>query len=153
MRMETNINEITINGKIYVEKISEDVKEKEVQKLEIPDRLTGNIIWTSEKTTMKEAVVEANLAGANLAGASLAGADLAEASLAGANLAEANLEGANLAGANLAEANLAGANLEGADLAGADLMNTKFYGKGGSTKINKSQIPDFLKALGVVVVS
>jgi len=46
---------------------------------------------------------------------------------------------------------LSGAYLRGADLSGAELMHAKFYGKGGTTKITKSQIPDFFKALGIVV--
>ena len=48
-------------------------------------------------------------------------------------------------------ANLRDANLRGANLGGADFFETKFYGKGGTTKINKSQINDFLKALGVII--
>lgn len=43
------------------------------------------------------------------------------------------------------------ANLGGADLRGADLQDAKFYGKGGTTRIKKSQIDDFFKALGVIV--
>ena len=53
--------------------------------------------------------------------------------------------------ANLYEANLYEANLSGADLSGAELQNVKFYGKGGATKIKKSQVEDFFKALGIVV--
>ena len=41
--------------------------------------------------------------------------------------------------------------LRGANLREVDLMYAKFYGKGGSTKIDKNQLDDFLKALGVVV--
>jgi len=48
-------------------------------------------------------------------------------------------------------ANLRGADLRGAYLTGADFFHTKFYGKGGTTKIKKSQVDDFFKALGVVV--
>lgn len=31
------------------------------------------------------------------------------------------------------------------------LQNAKFYGKGGTTKIKKSQVDDFFKALGIIV--
>ena len=55
---------------------------------------------------------------------------------------KANLRGANLRGANLCEANLRGANLQ----------NAKFYGRGGTTKISKSQVNNFFKALGVTVI-
>ena len=44
-----------------------------------------------------------------------------------------------------------GTDLYGADLRGAEMQNAKFYGKGGTTKIKKSQLDDFLKALGVVM--
>ena len=43
------------------------------------------------------------------------------------------------------------ADLYGADLRGAEMQNAKFYEKGGTTKIKKSQLDDFLKALGVVM--
>jgi hypothetical protein len=46
---------------------------------------------------------------------------------------------------------LSGADLRGADLSDADFFNAKFYGKGGRTKIKKSQVDDFLTALGVIV--
>ena len=62
------------------------------------------------------------------------------------DLGDVDLEGADLIGADLGDADLRGANLEG-----ADFYHTKFYGKGGTTKIRKNQIDDFLTALGVVV--
>ena len=83
--------------------------------------ITGSVIYESEKTTVKEAVVDANLCGANLRGADLRGADLRGADLRGADLRDANLYGADLRGANLYDANLRGANLYGADLRGANL--------------------------------
>ena len=49
------------------------------------------------------------------------------------------------------KANLYGADLSGADLRKAELQNAKFYGKGGATKIKKSQVDDFFKALGIIV--
>jgi uncharacterized protein YjbI with pentapeptide repeats len=165
----------------------EDVKkyvneaESEVEGIAIKNRFTGNVIFTSTKTTWKEAVEEAvencaNLHYANLCGADLRGANLRDANLRGvnlyeanlyeanlyeanlyeANLYEANLRGANLSeanlrGVNLYEANLGGADLRGANLNGAELMNAKFYGKGGTSKLTKKQLPEFLNALGFQV--
>ena len=59
--------------------------------------------------------------------------------------------GTDLRGADLRGADLRGPNLRGANLRGAEMQNAKFYGKGGTTKIKKSQLDDFLKALGVVM--
>ena len=61
------------------------------------------------------------------------------------------VEDAVLRGADLSDAVLSGADLRGADLSGAHFYNTKFYGRGGNTKINKSQVDVFFAALGVVV--
>ena len=58
---------------------------------------------------------------------------------------------ANLRGADLHGADLYGADLYGADLHGAELCDAKFYGKGGTKKLKKSQLPDFLAALGFVI--
>ncbi len=138
----------------------EDVKESSKIKLQIKT-IAGEVLYESEKTTIKEAVVEAVSKGDNLSFANLRSADLSFADLRGANLSFANLRGADLRGADLSGANLRGADLRGAYLRGAnlgdanlgdvDLFNTKFYGRGGSTKIKKSQINDFFKALGIVV--
>jgi uncharacterized protein YjbI with pentapeptide repeats len=95
--------------------IAEDNKETKKVVIEIKNRFTGSVKFTSEKTTIKEAVVENK--------------------------------------ANLSEANLYGANLSGADLSGANLSEANFYDKVGTTKINKSQINDFLTALGIVVIN
>jgi hypothetical protein len=51
----------------------------------------------------------------------------------------------------LEEAVVKEANLSVADLREAELQNAKLYGKGGTTRIKRNQIDDFLKALGVVV--
>ena len=117
----------------------------------------GSILAETDKRTVIEAVLssKANLYGADLYEADLREADLREADLYGANLYEADLSGADLSGANLREADLYGANLYEADLSkanlsGANLSGAKFYGRGGNTKIKKSQIGDFLTALGVV---
>ena len=114
------------------------------------------IIYESEKETMKEAVVEAvskdtNLRGANLRGADLGDANLRGANLRGADLGDADLRGADLGDADLRGADLRGANLGDADLRGADFYHVLFYGKTGTTKIKKSQIEDFHKALGIII--
>ena len=94
-----------------------EVTPKEEKMIEIKNRFTEEVIYTSTKATLREAAEEANLSGA---------------ALSEANLSEANLYGANLYGANL--------------------MNAKFYGKGGSTRLKKNQVDDFLKALGINIV-
>ena len=66
--------------KKYIEE-AKNKKEKKVVGLEIKNRWTGDIIFTSTKTTWKEAVEEANLCEADLCGA-----DLGWANLRGANL-------------------------------------------------------------------
>ena len=109
------------------------------------------VIYESEKETIKEIVIEAISKDANLRGADLRDANLRDADLRGANLRDADLRGANLRGADLRDADLRGADLRGANLRGADLFHVKFYGKGGTTKIKKSQIEDFHKALGIMV--
>ena len=107
---------ITVSDETYkLIKNQVESDEKDKTKIQIKT-LMGEVLYESEKTTIKEAVVEA------------VGVD------------------ANLRGAYLKDANLRGANL-----GGADFFETKFYGKGGTTKINKSQINDFLKALGVII--
>ena len=54
--------------------------------------------------------------------------------------------------AYLSEANLREADLSGSNLREAELMSAKFYGKGGTKQLKKSQLPDFLGALGFVIV-
>ena len=88
----------------------------------------GGIKFQSTKTTYKEAVIE--------------GKD---------NLSGANLSGADLRGANLSGANLSDANLRGADLSGAELNCAKFYGRGGTKPLKRSQLPSFLGALGFII--
>jgi hypothetical protein len=88
----------------------------------------GGIKFQSTKTTFKEAVIEGK-----------------------ANLSCANLRGANLSEANLRDADLSGANLSGADLLYAELCNAKFYGRGGTKPLKRSQLPSFLGALGFII--
>ena len=117
----------------------------------IKNRWTEEIIFQSTKTTWKEAVEEAVENCADLRGADLRDADLCDADLSGTDLRGADLLGAKLSGANLHEANLCDADLSEADLRGADLHYVKFYGRGGGTRIEKNQVEDFFKALGISV--
>jgi len=107
-------------------------------KIKILSVLTGSVLYESDKETIKEALVDANLRGAdlygaNLRGADLRGADLRDANLRGADLRDADLydadlRGADLYGANLRGANLYGANLRGANLRDADLRDANLRG-------------------------
>lgn len=132
----------------------------------IKNRWTGDIIYLSSKTTYKEAVEEAVKKGINLEGADLRGVEfkyayLKDANFKGANLIDVDFEGADLRGVNFKDsymgrlnlkgAHINGANFEGVDLKIVDFLDTKFYGRGGNTKIKKNQIDDFLYALGVIV--
>ena len=94
--------------KKYIQEAEQKTEEKKKVVIEIKNRFTGEVKFTSEKSTIKEACEDNK--------------------------------------ANLYEANLCGA-----DLREAELQNAKFYGKGGITKIKKSQLDDFMKALGVIV--
>jgi uncharacterized protein YjbI with pentapeptide repeats len=98
---------------------------------EIKHRFTLAVLYSSEASTIREAVESAvkegadlrraYLGGANLRGAYLRDADLGGADLGRADLGDADLGGADLGGANLRGANLGGAYLRDADLGGADL--------------------------------
>jgi len=116
---------------------AETKKEEKVIGVAIKNRWTGSIIFQSTKTTYKDAVLEKLQSDADLSGADLSGADLS---------------GADLRGANLRGADLSGADLRGADLSYAELNNAKFYGKGGTKELKRSQLPDFLGALGFKIV-
>ena len=119
---------------------ADSAKETKTVCIEVKNRLTGEVKFTSEKTTLKEACIYNK---ATLYEATLYGADLSGADLSGADLSGANLSGANLSGADLREADLSGA-----DLSGAELHNAKFYGRGGHVKIKKENLDGFLGALG-----
>ena len=121
--------------KKYVGEI-DNKKEEKVVCIAIKNRWTGSIIFQSTKTTFKDAVAE------RLA----SDADLSDADLSNANLCGADLSNANLCGANLSNANLCGANL-----CGAELNYAKFYGRGGTKPLKRSQLPSFLGALGFVI--
>jgi hypothetical protein len=142
IKRKLNNNYMTITKKEVLENIEkvreyvaeiDNKKEEVVKGLEIKNRWTGEVKFISTKTTYCEACEDnkANLYEANLSGADLRGADLS---------------GANLSGADLREADPSGANLYE-----AELMDSKFTGKGGNTKIKKSGLDNFLKALGIIV--
>ncbi|MCK9463416.1 MAG: pentapeptide repeat-containing protein [Proteobacteria bacterium] len=138
--------------KKYINEIDNKNK-KEKTKITLCHWLTGVAIYESEKETKREAILEAVDNGADLRDADLRDADLRDANLCDANLRDANLRDADLRDAdlrdaNLCGANLCGANLCGANLCGAELDSAKFYGKGGIKPLKKSQLPDFLAALG-----
>jgi len=143
MKYIINNKEIELSNEEVAEIVKQNNTPVEEKKVEIKNRFTGAVIFQSNKTTLKEAVEEgkANLNEAYLSGANLREADLREANLYGANLREADLREANLYGADLREANLRE----------AEMQNVKFYGKGGTTKIKKLQLEDFLKAIGVIM--
>jgi len=130
---------LTISDETY-EKIKGQIKE-DTKKIEIKN-IDDDVIYTSDKPTLKEAVEEAVECEA----------DLYKADLYEANLRGANLRGANLYKADLYEANLCGADLCGADLRGANLYGAKFYGRGGEQKLTKKQVPEFLEALGFKII-
>ena len=81
--------------------------------------ISGEVIYSSQKRTVKDAVAEAVREGANLHGSNLTRTDLTDANLRWANLHGANLRWADLTGADLTGAYLAGAYLAGAKLATA----------------------------------
>jgi len=122
----------------------------------------STIVYQSTKATIKEAVEEAVPGGAdlngadlhdsNLSGANLRYSNLRDADLCDADLRGADLHGANLHGADLCGADLRGANLSGADLHGAELQSVKFFGKGGGRELKRSQLVDFLHALGFNII-
>ncbi|MDD5519138.1 MAG: pentapeptide repeat-containing protein, partial [Candidatus Omnitrophica bacterium] len=77
--------------------------------VEIKNRFTGSVIYTSECENLRQAVIEALSKKADLSGANLSRADLYGADLSGANLSRADLYGADLSRANLSRADLYGA--------------------------------------------
>ena len=88
--------------------------------IEIKNRFTGQGIYKSDLTTLREAVIQAVKEGA----------DLRDANLRGANLTDANLRGADLRGADLRGANLTGADLENTKGTDGYCFLTAQFGKG-----------------------
>lgn len=154
---------ITISDKTYKlikDQVEKDNQESSKTKIQIKT-LAGEVLYESEKTTIRDAVVEAvgadadlggaYLRGAYLVGTYLRGADFGDADLRGVDFGGADLRGVNLRDADLRGADFADVDLRGANLADADFYQTKFYGRGGTTRIKKNQVDDFFKALGVIV--
>jgi len=83
-----NLNEV----KNFVEEIDNEKSSKKEIKLEIKNRWTGDVIFSSRKETYKEAVKEATDDGANLSGANLSGANLSDADLSDADLSGADID-------------------------------------------------------------
>jgi hypothetical protein len=96
--------------------------------IEIEKRITGEVLWSGEAASLRDAVIAAVKAGADLRGAYLSGAYLRDAYLGGADLSGADLGDADLSGADLGGADLRGADLSGADLGGADLRGADLAG-------------------------
>jgi len=114
-----------------IEELKKYVADEEVKEAKcyiIRNKYNDSEIYVSTKDNVRDAVIEAMSKGVNLFGAYLSKANLSKADLFGANLSKSNLFGA--------------------DLSGADLGNAKFYGKGGTIKLKKNQVEDFLNALG-----
>ena len=129
---------------------AENKKEEKVIGIAIKNHFTGEIIFQSTKTTYKEAIIEkgdTNLRNADLRGADLLDTNLRNADLRGADLLDTDLRNADLRGADLLDTNL-----RNADLRDAELNCAKFYGKGGTKELKRSQLKDFLGALGFVIV-
>ena len=83
----------------------------------------GTVLFESEKTTQRDAILDAVESDADLRYA-----DLSYANLRYANLSDADLSYADLSYANLRYANLSDANLSDADLSDANLSNAKTAG-------------------------
>jgi hypothetical protein len=95
---------------------------------EIKYYTTGEVIYSTEAESLREAVEKAVRSNVSLQGAYLRHADLRGANLQGANLQRAYLLGADLQGADLRGADLLGADLQGADLRGANLRGADLRG-------------------------
>lgn len=153
MKYKLKNKEIELTDEEVKEIVKQNSEPKEEKKigLEIKNRFTGEVIFTSTKITYKEAVEEAVSQNADLRNADLENADLENADLRNADLRNTNLWDANLRNADLENAYLENADLEDADLRDANLRNAKFYGRGGTIKLTKAQVPVFLKALGFLI--
>ena len=84
---------ITVSDETY-ELIKSQVEKEESNKLQIKT-LAGEVLFESDKTTLKEAVEEAVSRGAYLGDADLEGADLRGANLEGADFYHAKFYGRN----------------------------------------------------------
>ena len=108
-------------------------------KIEIKNRLNGNIILCGEYESIKDCLERnrgADLSGTDLSGADLRGAYLSGTDLSGTDLNGAYLRGAYLRGADLNDADLRDADLRGAYLSGAYLNDAYYNGE----KLDKEPI-------------
>jgi len=139
-----------------IEELKKYVSEKEQEEKKgfvIKSWKDDSDVYISTKDNLRDAVIEAvekgvNLSEADFRGANLSGADFREADLSGADFCGANLSEANLSEADFRGADFCGADFCGADFCGAELASAKFYGRGGTVKLKKNQVKDFLNALG-----
>jgi hypothetical protein len=114
-------------------------------KFKIKSRITGNIIFELDTSSIRLCLEAAVKSGANLSGANLSDANLSRANLSDANLSDANLSYANLSYADLSGANLSRANLYGANLSGTKnmfktmgVMGGNYYWKRFNDGLNNS---------------
>ena len=90
--------------------------------IQIKNRYTNEVIYTSEKLTLKETVEEAIKNGINLSYVDLRYADFRYA-----DLRNADLRNADLSYADLSYADLSYVSFRNADLSDANFGNTVFY--------------------------
>jgi uncharacterized protein YjbI with pentapeptide repeats len=115
------------NLKDQIEAEEAKVKEKIEKKIHIKNRL-GEIIYSSSKTTFKEAVIEAVNSGSNLRDSDLSGSDLSDSDLRDSDLSGSDLSCSNLSGSNLRGSDLSGSNLRDSDLSDSDLRDSDLSG-------------------------
>lgn len=89
--------------------------------IQIRHFITGEVIYQSDKGSLREAVIGAakdkvSLEYADLSGVDLSGVDLWWRNLSGVSFVSANLMGADLRGSDLFSADLTGAKIKGANL-------------------------------------
>ena len=122
---------ITISDEQYKE-IKDKIQEKKEKGVTIYHR-NGSVLFETNQDTIRKAAEEKKY------------------NLSGSNLSGSNLSGSNLSGSDLSDSDLSGSNLRGSNLRSSDFFHALFFGRGGTTKIKKSQVDDFFKALGVIV--
>jgi len=135
-----------------LKKYVDDLDKKETETVGVAIMSTfGEVIYQSTKSTIREAVSEAHERGADLSGADLSGANLRGVNLRCADLSEADLSKANLRDADLYGADLCNTDLYRANLRNTNLSCAKFSGCDDLTLLKRSQLPDFLAALGFLI--
>jgi hypothetical protein len=96
--------------------------------MDIKNRFTGTILYSSTCPTLREAVIEAIKRKVNLSGSDLSGSDLRGSDLSGSDLRESNLRGSDLSGSDLRDSDLRGSNLRDSDLRGSNLRGSDLSG-------------------------